>query len=154
MTKNTSKNGLSWLYWQNNVSFYHFTQIRCIPIQILIIQRFSDIELGLPVAWQATIVVLVLTKTLSIFSFEKFSSLKPVVNWRKTLWTLRGQHTHKLPKNDSVGDYIRISKHLLTIKLANLLGTTSLTFAWQFGCAHAFRAGLPKGRCLRLLAVC
>ena len=49
MTKNTSKNGLSWLYWQNNVSFYHFTQIRCIPIQILIIQRFSDIELGLPV---------------------------------------------------------------------------------------------------------
>ena len=48
MTKNTSKNGLSWLYWQNNVSFYHFTQIRFIPIQILIIQRFSDIELGLP----------------------------------------------------------------------------------------------------------
>ena len=49
----SSKNGLSWLYWQNNVSFYHFTQIRCIPIQILIIQRFSDIELGLPVAQTA-----------------------------------------------------------------------------------------------------
>ena len=40
---------VSWLYWQNTVIFYYFTQIRCIPIQILIIQRFSDIELGLPV---------------------------------------------------------------------------------------------------------
>ena len=49
MTKNTRRNRVSWLYWQNTVIFYHFTQIRCIPIEILIIQRFSDSELGLPV---------------------------------------------------------------------------------------------------------
>ena len=32
------------------MSVCHSTQIRCILIQILIIQRFSDIKLGLPVA--------------------------------------------------------------------------------------------------------
>ena len=53
MTKNTRRNRVSWLYWQNTVIFYHFTQIRCIPIQILIIQRFSDSDLGLPVIWSA-----------------------------------------------------------------------------------------------------
>ena len=70
MTKNTSKNGLSWLSWQNNFSFYHFTQIRCIPIQILIIQRFSDIELGLPVLYVTDAVAEIKKGCASLISVE------------------------------------------------------------------------------------
>ena len=50
MTKNIRSSKLSGLYRQNFVSFGHFTQIRCIPIQILIIQRFCYVELGLAVS--------------------------------------------------------------------------------------------------------
>ena len=62
MTKNTRTSRVSWLYWQNNVSFHHFTQIRCIPKQILIVQRFSYVELGLAVYWRS----------------EKYRSIRPL----------------------------------------------------------------------------